>query len=425
MEKADNQWRDDFPVLNQMIYKKKLIYLDNAATSQMPLQVMERLKRHYEKEHANIHRGIHYLSSVSTEEVESVRDLAEYFLQGVCSDNLPDSNTGNGMVIFTAGTTDSINLLASAYRESLRPGQGIMTTQLEHHSNYVPWQQACKLSGANFYVCPSADGELDLDWMEQTLRTHTVALVAVAHVTNLTGTVNPIKTIVEMAHRYGADVLIDGAQGVFHRGVDVSEVGCDYYCFSGHKMLAPTGTGVLYGKKEKLEALKPVRYGGGMVDLVTQEKTTWASLPYCFEAGTPNIAGIIGLGEAIRYIKSHDFDAMRKQEDDLIAYLRKRLETIDGLQFLGHPKKQAGAVSFCIDNVHPFDLASIVDKYGVALRSGNLCAQPALSALGADKAIRISPAFYNTVEEIDVCVDVIRETARLLQRANFIPQYCG
>ena len=405
MEQA-NRWRADFPVLSETVHGKRLVYLDNAATSQVPTQVLERLKQHYETEHANIHRGIHYLSELSTGAVEDARKKVNDFLNGEASK----------CVIFTSGTTDSIHLVSASYRETLYPGQGIIVTELEHHSNYVPWQQACKLSGADFYVCPQKDGELDLDVMEQLLKEHEIALVAAAHVTNLTGTVNSIQEIVKLAHRYGAKVLIDGAQGILHEGIDVSEADCDYYCFSGHKMLAPTGIGVLYGKSEALEALQKIRYGGGMVDLVTQPLTTWASLPHCLEAGTPNISGIIGLGTAIDYIIEHDPLKMRAWERELLVYAEQELLKIEGLSVMGHPGRRSGALSMDIEGVHPFDLASMADKMGVALRSGNLCAQPALASLGYEKAIRLSPAFYNTKEEIDQCRKAFERIIPMLRK---------
>ncbi|SDB26828.1 aminotransferase class V-fold PLP-dependent enzyme [Eubacterium oxidoreducens] len=398
-----HQWRADFPILDRKVHNHTLVYLDNAATSQMPRQVIESIAKHHMQDHANIHRGIHQLSEISTKKVEDARELIAQFV-----------GCREGSIIFTAGTTDAINIVAAGYREMLTKQDAIMVTQLEHHSNYVPWQQACFRSGAEFLVCPAKDGELDLDYMEEMLKTRQVRLVAVAHVTNLTGTVNPIKEIVALAHRYKAKVLIDGAQGILHQGIDVHDLDCEYYCFSGHKMLGPTGIGVLYGKTECLNNLKKVRFGGGMVDLVTEKETTWGPIPHCFEAGTPNITGAIGLAEAVRYINEHDFLAIRNWEEELLAYTVERLEKIEGVRIFGHPKIRAGAVSFEIEGVHPYDLASMIDKMGIAVRSGNLCAQPALASLGADKAVRISPAFYNTKQDIDSALEAMQRVIKVL-----------
>ena len=297
----NNIWRKDFPILDQEIYGKPLVYLDNAATSQMPVQVMERLADHYKTEHANIHRGIHYLSEKSTEAVEQARKTIRDFVGAAEAEE----------IIFTQGTTDSIHLVSAGIAEQIQQEKaGIVTTQMEHHSNYVPWQQVCRQTGAEFFVCPAPDGELDLNALEEILKNNRIRLVACAHVSNLTGTVNPLDQIIPLAHRYGAEVLVDGAQGILHQPVNVQEMGCEYYCFSGHKMTGPTGIGVLYGKRECLEKLPPVRFGGGMVDIVTEQETTWGPVPHRFEAGTPNIAGIIGLGTAVEYLLEHDLKAM-------------------------------------------------------------------------------------------------------------------
>ncbi len=438
---SENIWRKDFPILNQQIYGKPLVYLDNAATSQMPVQVMDRIRKHYEEEHANIHRGIHFLSERSTEAVEDARKTVQKFINAEHAES----------VIFTQGTTDSIHLVSAgialelAGRGKRAPAGGfgaaegsdaagsgasgsavntcgrgsawgIVTTQMEHHSNYVPWQQICRQTGAEFFVCPAPDGELDLEALETILKDHRIRLVACAHVSNVTGTVNPLEEVIALAHRYGAQVLVDGAQGILHFPVDVQKLDCEYYCFSGHKMLGPTGIGVLYGKKECLEALPPVRYGGGMVDLVTEEETTWGLLPLRFEAGTPNISGIIGLGAAVGYLNEHNFDAMHAWEANLLNYTLDRVSALDHVRILGHPARRAGAVSFAAEGAHPYDIASMLDKAGVAVRSGHHCAQPILQCLGETSAVRISPNFYNTREEIDICCENAEKIISLLRK---------
>ena len=404
-----NAWRKDFPILEQEVYGKPLIYLDNAATSQMPVQVMERMAEHYRTEHANIHRGIHFLSERSTEAVEDARKTIQEFIHAAEPEE----------IIFTQGTTDSVHLVAAGLAVKERHGElsgGIITTQMEHHSNFVPWQQLCAQTGVPFFVCPAPDGELDLVALESLLKEHPIRLVACAHVSNLTGTVNPLDQIIPLAHRYGAEVLVDGAQGILHQKADVQALDCDYYVFSGHKMLGPTGTGVLYGKRSCLEALPPARFGGGMVDLVSGENTTWGPLPHRFEAGTPNIAGIIGLGEAVRYLTSHDFEAMHAQEEDVLKYAEEKLAAMEHVRILGHPKVRAGAVSFAVDGAHPYDIASMIDKAGIAVRSGNHCAQPMLACLGENAAVRVSPAFYNTKEEIDVLCEYLQKVITMLRK---------
>ncbi|MCR5667368.1 MAG: SufS family cysteine desulfurase [Eubacterium sp.] len=403
---CENVWRKDFPILEQEIYGKRLIYLDNGATAQMPSQVAERIREHYEKEHGNIHRGIHYLSEKSTQDVEHARELVKDFIHAEHVES----------IVFTQGATDSIHLVSAGIALEQGSAGGIVTTQLEHHSNYVPWQQICKQTGRQFFVCPAPDGELDLQALEDILRKNEIRLVACAHVTNVTGTVNPIKEIIEMVHRYGAEVLIDGAQGILHQTVDVKSLDCEYYCFSGHKMIGPTGVGVLYGKKECLEKLEPARYGGGMVDLVKEEETTWGPLPYRFEAGTPNIGGIIGLGEAVTYLTEHDIEAMHEYESKLLAYALEKISAIPYVEILGHPAKRAGAISFAVEGAHPYDIASMLDKAAIAVRSGSHCAQPMLECLGVNATVRVTPNFYNTYEEIDVFCETLVKVITLLRK---------
>ena len=354
-----NPWRDDFPILDQKVYGRDLVYLDNAATTQVPRQVLDRIMEHYTAEHANVHRGIHALRSASTSALERAREKTAAFIGAASADN----------IVFTQGTTDSIHLVCGGLLDRLDAEHGIMVTELEHHSDFVPWQQACLERGAPFCVCPARDGVTDLAEMERILSCGRILLAAVTQVSNLTGTVNPVREIADLARRYGALLLADGAQGVLHRGADVEKMDCDYYCFSGHKMLAPTGVGVLYGKPEALELLRPVRTGGGMVDLVTSEGTTFDKLPHRLEAGTPNISGIIALGAAIDYLTQHDPRRIRSYESELLILAEEGMAGIDGLRILGHPARRAGAVSFTVDGVHPFDIASMLDKLGYAVRS--------------------------------------------------------
>ena len=404
-----NPWREDYPILAQQVYGRSLVYLDNAATSQMPRQVFERITEHYTKEHANVHRGVHFLSTASTSAVETVREKTAAFLHAPSAQN----------IVFTQGTTDSIHLVCSGLEEHLDENAGVLVSVLEHHSNFVPWQQACLRRGAPFAVCPAPDGIPDLQEMERLLASGRYCLVAVTQVSNLTGSVYPVREIADMAHRYGASVLVDGAQGVLHLGADVQQMDCDYYCFSGHKMLSPTGTGVLYGSKDALEMLRPVRTGGGMVDLVTLTETTFDAIPQRLEAGTPNIAGIIGMGEAIDYLMQHDLEQIRSYEAELMMYTEQQLVQIPSVRILGHPAQRAGAVSFTVEGIHPYDIAAMVDKLGYAVRSGSHCAQPALRSFGVETAVRVSPAFYNTFQEIDGFCDALRRVIQMLDPASF------
>lgn len=385
------EWRGDFPILESKVYGHDLVYLDNAATSQMPRQVIQRLTAYYEGEHANIHRGIHYLSERATGAVEQARARVAAFI-GASS---PDE------VIFTSGATDSLNLVAFGLAGTLPAGSAVVVTDLEHHSNYVPWQQLCTREGLEFCVCPSFDGELRMDVLEELLNAHQVEVVAVAQVSNVTGTIVPLDQLVRMAHEHGAVVVVDGAQGVLHEGIDVCASDVDFYAFSGHKMCGPTGIGVLYGRREQLERLRPQHFGGGMVDVVTAQETTWGSLPLRLEAGTPNIAGIIGLDAAIGYLEAHGLEAMREHERELLTYALERLNNMEGVELLGHPRHRSSIVSFNLVGMHSFDVAFMLDKMGIAVRSGQHCAQPALRSLGVESSVRASFAFYNQKSEID------------------------
>lgn len=397
--------RKDFPILSTKINGYPLVYLDNAATTQMPLPVLERLRSHYCFDNANVHRGIHTLSERSTQAYEAARSNIRQFI-GARSDQ---------EIIFTQGTTDSINMVAAGLRGKLRPGSSIVVTELEHHSNYLPWQRLCQLSGARLVIIPCPDGRPDMEFYNTALQAAPV-LVSVTQVSNLTGTVMPLRQMIENAHRAGAFFLVDGAQGVRHARTDAVELDFDYYCFSGHKIMGPTGIGVLYGKQQLLEEMEPVRIGGGMVDTVMATCSSWAPLPSRLEAGTPNYAGAIALSAAIDYLDALGRSDVAAYEQSLIAYAEDRLSTIGGLRILGHPPERAGAISFVINGFHSYDMSSVLDKFGIALRSGTHCAQPALRSFGVSEALRLSVAFYNTYQEIDYACTAVRKARDMLKK---------
>ena len=402
------QVRNDFPILNQQVFGHPLVYLDNAATMQMPEPVVQAVLDHYHFDNANVHRGIHALSERSTRALEDARERVRAFVNARSSDE----------IVFTSGTTESLNMLADMVVGTLRQGSAVVSTLMEHHANFVPWQQACARTGHPFLVMPLDEhGDLDLHAFRKLLREHDVSLVAVAHVSNVLGTVNPVADIVALAHEHGALAVVDAAQSIRHEAVDVQEIGCDFLAFSGHKMGGPTGVGVLYGRLDLLEGLQPVRFGGEMVDDVSVDVSTFAPPPLRFEAGTPNYVGAIGLAAAIDYLEGLGLDNVREREAKLIHCAEERLSRIPGLHVLGSPEARAGCVSFTVDGVHPFDLATMVDKLGVALRSGNQCAQPLLhEAYGVQNVTRLSPAFYNTVGEIDLAVAALERVVKLLRR---------
>ncbi len=397
--------RGDFPILHTTVNDRPLVYLDNAATTQLPVCVMERLRHHYCFENANVHRGIHTLSEKSTSAFEEARETVKNFINAEYTEE----------IIFTQGTTDSINLAAEGMRRQIREGDVIVVTQLEHHSNFLPWQRLCEETGAAFHVVPCPDGIPDMQVFAEKMRL-SPKLVAAAHVSNLTGTVLPVKKIEEMSHKAGALFLIDGAQGIRHEAVDVRELNCDFYCFSGHKVMAPGGIGVLYGKKELLETLRPFRMGGGMVDRVTEQYATYGPLPTRLEAGTPNYPGAIGLAAALSWLEQIGKEEIRAYERSLMKDVEEKLSQIEGIRILGHPQERVGAISFVIENIHPYDAASVLDKYGVALRSGNHCAQPALAQFGETAALRMSPAFYNTYDEIAAACNAIEKTMEMFAK---------
>lgn len=399
------QIREDFPGLKQLVHGQPLVYLDNAATTQKPQVVMDTVRRHYEMDSANVHRGVHLLSARATEQFEGTRVKVQRFIN---ADNKRE-------IIFTRGTTDAINLVAGSFgRANVGPGDEVLITYMEHHSNIVPWQILCEEKGATLKVVPiNDDGELILEEYEKLLSPRT-KLVSVVHISNTLGTVNPVKRIIDMAHAQGTPVLVDGAQAVPHTQVDVQELDCDFYVFSGHKLYGPTGVGVLYGKSHILESMPPYQGGGDMILSVTFEKTTYNELPYKFEAGTPNIAGVIGLGAAVDYVSDIDLDAIATYENDLVMYATESLNVIPGVRLIGNARERAGAISFVMDDVHPHDIGTILDQYGIALRTGHHCTQPLMQRFGVSATARVALAFYNTREEIDALVRGIYKVKEVL-----------
>ena len=396
-------WHKDFEILDTEVHGHRLAYLDNAATTQMPRQVVERISRYYVCEHANVHRGIHYLSERATSEVERARAHVASFVGARESEE----------VIFTSGATEALNLVAQGLLPSLPAGSAIVVSDLEHHSNFVPWQRVCETEGVEFLIWRSTDGRLATEDLSRLLSEHDVRVIAVTQVSNVTGTVTPLEEVVSLAHQHGALVVVDGAQGILHEGVDVSSLDVDFYVFSAHKMTGPTGLGVLYGRRELLERLEPSRFGGGMVDEVLDRRTTFGALPYRLEAGTPNIAGIVGFDAALGYLGEAGLDDVRQYERELMAYAMGRLEELGGVKILGHPEKRGALVSFNLDGMPAFDVAFMLDKLGVAVRSGHHCAQPALRSLGVDTCVRASVAFYNEERDIDALCDGLERLGML------------
>jgi len=390
--------REDFPVLHQMVNGKPLVYLDNAATTQKPQAVIDALVRYYSEDNSNVHRGVHTLSQRATEDYDSGRSKARQFLNAASDEE----------IIFVKGTTDGINLVAHSYaRQHLGEGDEIIISTMEHHSNIIPWQVLCQEKGAHLRVIPISDaGELLMDEYESLLSSRT-KLVAITHVSNVLGTVNPIKQIVEMAHSQGVPVLVDGAQATPHMPVDVQKLGCDFYVFSCHKIYGPTGIGVLYGKAELLEAMPPYQLGSDMIKSVTFERTVYNDLPYKFEAGTPNIAGVIGMGAAIDYLTEIGMDRIDNYEHGLLEYGTECLSGIDGVKIVGNAPGKASVLSFVMDCAHPHDIGTILDTEGVAIRTGHHCAQPLMNRYGVPATARASLSFYNTRDEVDLLVKAI------------------
>ncbi|MDR2039839.1 MAG: cysteine desulfurase [Bacteroidales bacterium] len=405
-----NEIRSDFPILNQKVYGKPVVYLDNGATTQKPQIVIDTLVRMYSELNANIHRGVHYLSEQATEAYENARRTVRDFLNAELSQE----------IIFTSGVTSSINLVAFSYGERfIQPGDEVIVSTMEHHSNIVPWQMMCDRKKARLKVIPITDkGELIIEEYNKLLSPKT-KIVAITHVSNTLGTINPVKKIVEMAHDAGAHVLIDGAQSVQHTKIDVQEIGCDFFAFSGHKLYGPTGIGVLYGRKELLDELPPYQGGGDMVNCVTFEKTTYNELPFKFEAGTANYIDAVGLESAIKYIDSIGLKNIHEYEHDLMLYAREKINHIDGIQIFGDAENKIATFSFLLKNIHPYDTGMVLDKMGVAVRTGTHCTQPLMQRYGIEGTVRASMVFYNTREEVDLLCEGLERVKKLFNQ-NFV-----
>ena len=396
--------RADFPILNQQVNGKPLVYFDNGATAQKPQVVIDAIDKYYSEINANIHRGVHTLSQLATDAYEVSRNTIQNHINA----------KHNHEIIFTAGTTFGINLVANGFAALLNEGDEVMVSHLEHHSNIVPWQFLCERTGAKLVVIPMNEkGELVISEFDRLLSDKT-KVVAVNHISNALGTINPIEEIIEKAHQVGAAVLIDGAQATPHLKPDVQALDCDFYVFSGHKVCGPTGVGILYGKEEWLRKLPPYQGGGEMIAEVTFEKTTYADLPHKFEAGTPNIAGGIVLGTAIDYLNGIGFDNIAAYEQELLEYATQKLLQIKGLRIYGTSEHKASVISFNIEGIHPYDIGTIVDKLGIAVRTGHHCAQPIMKYFNIPGTIRASFAFYNTKEEIDIFVEAVKKAQIML-----------
>lgn len=393
-----NAVRKDFPMLSQEVYGKPLIYLDNAATTQRPEAVSKVINDLYLSGTGNIHRAAHFLADKCTDRFEATRDIVRDFLNAKYREE----------IVFTKGTTESINLVAYSFGERyIHPGDEVIVSEMEHHSNIVPWQLVCERKGAVLKTIPfDKDGVLRVDLLESLLTSKT-RIVAVTHISNVLGTINPISKIIEIAHQHKIPVLVDGAQSIQHLNVDVQELDCDFFAFSGHKIYGPTGVGVLYGKKALLSEMPPYQGGGEMIDYVRFSGTTYNEIPYKFEAGTPNIIGVIGLGEAIKYVQRLGLESINEYEHSLMTYLTGELEKIEGIRIYGKAPDKASVVSFRHDHVHHYDLGMLLDKLGVAVRTGRHCADPLHACLGIDGTVRASLAFYNTKEEIDQFIQAL------------------
>jgi cysteine desulfurase/selenocysteine lyase len=397
--------REQFPALRRLIYGKNLIYFDNGATSQKPQMVLDAINMYYSKDNANIHRGVHYMSQKATTGFEDARQIIQKYINANKSEE----------IIFTKGTTDSINLVAFSFGQLLNAGDEVIISAMEHHSNIVPWQMMCERRGCILKIAPiNKKGELIMADYEALLNSKT-KLVSITHISNTLGTINPIKEITQKAHAVGAKVLIDGAQSIQHMKIDVKDIDCDFFAFSSHKVFGPTGVGVLYGKEAILEKMPPYQGGGDMIAKVTFEKTTYNELPFKFEAGTPHIAGVICLGKAIEFLSQFDIEAIQKHEHDLMEYAQDMLSTFEGVNIIGEAKKKTSVVSFTVDGIHPFDIGTLLDKQGIAVRTGHHCTQPLMDFYKIPGTIRASFAFYNTKEEIDTFIEAVEKSINMLK----------
>jgi cysteine desulfurase / selenocysteine lyase len=399
-----NKIREDFPILHQTVYGRPLVYFDNAASTQKPIQVIRAISGYYETDNCNIHRGVHYLSQRATEVYEDTRKKVQRFINA----------TSANEIIFTKGTTESINLVASSFgKQYIVPGDEVLVSLMEHHSNFVPWQLMCQERGAKFRIIPITEaGELDMDAFRKLVNEKT-KIIAVTHVSNVLGTINPVKELIQYAHSFGIPVLIDGAQSISHLGADMQKLDCDFFCFSGHKMYAPMGIGVLYGKEKYLEAIPPYQSGGEMIKEVYVTHTTFNDLPFKFEAGTPNVEGVYGLKAAIHYIEELGMENIAAYEQEILNYATEKLASMGDIRIIGTAKEKTSLISFLIGNIHPYDAGVIIDKMGIAVRTGHHCAMPLIEWYQIPATVRASFAFYNTFEEIDLLMEAILKVKQM------------
>jgi cysteine desulfurase / selenocysteine lyase len=397
--------RHDFPILDVMVHDKPLIYFDNAATTHKPREVIDRLVTYYKKENCNIHRGVHYLSTQATEAYENARKSVKDFVNAAHPHE----------IVFTKGATEAINLVAQSYgRKFIHAGDEIILSEMEHHSNLVPWQMLAEQKGATLKVIPVDDqGELEIQALKGMITDRT-KLIALAHVSNVLGTINPVHRVISLAHDQGIPVLLDGAQAVPHLDIDVRELNCDFYCFSGHKVYGPMGVGVLYAKEKYLEEMPPYQGGGEMVDQVTFQKTTYNKLPYKFEAGTPNVAGVLGLEAALKYVQDLELKKIHAYEHEMLDYATVELLKMESVRIFGNAENKTAVISFNIGKIHSYDAGTIYDKLGIAVRTGHHCAQPLIERFGVTGMIRASLALYNTMEEIDRFIEATKQVRRML-----------
>ncbi|NQU33372.1 MAG: cysteine desulfurase [Bacteroidetes bacterium] len=396
--------RNDFPILSQKVHNKPLIYFDNGATTQKPWEVINRISEYYKTENSNVHRGTHYLSQVATDHFENARKYISEFIGA----------SNQRELIFTKGATESINLVATAMSDYINPDDEIIITAMEHHSNMVPWQQLCLKRKANLkHLTIQPDGSLDLNKLERLISPST-KLLAISHISNVLGTINPIKEIVRIAHKHNIPVLVDGAQAIAHIKVDVQELDCDFYAFSAHKAYGPMGMGALYGKAEWLDRLSPYQFGGEMISTVSFSKTTFNEIPYKFEAGTPDVAGALGMEAGLRYIDKLGIDNIRKHEDELLEYATAKVQELEGVSVIGESNDKTAVLSIVIEGIHPFDLGTLLDQMGIAVRTGNHCAQPLMSCLNISGTLRASFGLYNTKDEVDIFIVGLKKAVSML-----------
>ena len=403
------QIRNDFPILRQKIHGKDFVFLDSGASAQKPIQVIEAMQNAAYTQYANVHRGIYAMSEAVTDQYESVRKKIAGFLNAFTSDE----------VIFTKNSTEAINLVAFSYGGLIKKGQGVLITEMEHHANLVPWQMLRDRLGIHLYIAPILEnGDIDILAFEQILIENDIALVAVTHMSNVLGTINPIKMLAEMAHKNGAKILVDGSQGIVHQSVNVQDLDIDFYTFTGHKLYGPTGIGILWGKKECLDQMPPFMGGGDMIENVTFERSTWAKIPTKFEAGTQPILEVIGLGAAIDYVLSIGYDILMQHDKNLVEYALIKMRNIPGLSILGSPSVRGGVISFSIKDIHAHDIATLLDQNGIAIRAGQHCAEPLVKKFGYTSVSRASFAIYTTFDEIDKFVDGLNMIIDFFQRSN-------